>query len=162
MKRSGGREGRVELPAAPLATFELPPRESSGAYVLGEPRFLLQQGLISETEAADAGVTASQGESQVASQDDDETSVASWNGDFGGCIYFTGKSVERCGLSADHIEAMGGEGHIFTGKPSDKNPMTLLVVQASSNWRKGPKYAYAIANVIPIITFEQLKEELDK
>jgi hypothetical protein len=162
--RFGGREGRVVLPAAPPVTFALPPLEAplSSAFVLGGTSFLLKRGLISSAEAAAAGgVTARQDASQGASQDDDEASIASWGGDFGDCIYFSGKRVATCGLSGEQIEAMGGERRIFASAPSEKNQMTLLVVQATSNWRKGPKYNYAIANNIPIITFEQLAEALD-
>ena len=57
---------------------------------------------------------------------------------------------------------MGGKECFFTGPPSAKNKMTLLVVWATSEWRKGPKYDYALENNIPIITFEQLKEALDE
>ena len=77
----GGREGRVKLPEAPPATFELPPfeMELTGAFVLGGPDFLRQRGIPESTAAAVAGVTVSQGASQGASQDDDEASVASWD-----------------------------------------------------------------------------------
>ena len=57
---------------------------------------------------------------------------------------------------------MGGEECFFYGSPSAKNKMTLLVVWASTEWRKGRKYEYALNNNIPIITFKQLKEALDE
>ncbi len=47
LKRFGGREGRVELPAAPSAAFASTlRREATGAIVLGGPRVLVKQGLI--------------------------------------------------------------------------------------------------------------------
>jgi hypothetical protein len=56
---------------------------------------------------------------------------------------------------------MGGEDCIFSSPPSEKNPMALLVVWTSSTCGKTHKYKYAIANRIPIITFDQLVEALD-
>ena len=132
--------------------------------MLGGPRFEVKRGLISAEEAAEAGVggSQSQGASQGASQEEDDVSVVSWNRKFGEWTYFSGKTASTGGLSAKQIKAMGGEGHFFTRPPTAKKPMDLLVVWSASNWRKGPKYAYAIKNDIPIITFEQLKEVLDK
>ena len=162
----GGREGRVVLPDAPPAAFveTLRCEEASDAIVLGGPRFEVKRGLISAEEAAEAGVggSQSQGASQGASQEEDDVSVVSWNRTFGEWTYFSGKTASTGGLSAKQIKAMGGEGHFCTRPPTAKKPMDLLVVWSASNWRKGPKYAYAIKNGIPIITFEQLKEELDK
>ena len=161
MRKFDGREGRVALPPAPSQEFVLPPRDGSGAFVLGGPLFEYRHGMITKAEAMDRGVTASQEASQGEAEEDDAT-VASWYGDFGECIYFSGKTAKTGGLSAAQIEAMGGEECFFTGPPSVKNKMTLLVVLASSNWRKGPKYEYALNNNIPIISFEQLKDALDQ
>ena len=161
----GGREGRVVLPDAPPAAFVETLRcDASDAIVLGCPRFEVKRGLISAEEAAEAGVggSQSQGASQGASQEEDDVSVVSWNRTFGEWTYFSGKTASTGGLSAKQIKAMGGEGHFCTRPPTAKKPMDLLVVWSASNWRKGPKYAYAIKNDIPIITFEQLKEVLDK
>jgi hypothetical protein len=161
----GGREGRVVLPDAPPAAFVETLRcDASDAIVLGGPRFEVKRGLISAEAAAAAGVggSQSQGASQGASQEEDDVSVVSWNRKFGEWTYFSGKTASTGGLSAKQIKAMGGEGHFCTRPPTAKKPMDLLVVWSASNWRKGPKYAYAIKNGIPIITFEQLKEELDK
>jgi hypothetical protein len=161
MRKFGGREGRVVLPPAPSASFVVPPRDASGAFVLGGPRFEHRHGMITKAVAMARGVTASQEASQGEAEEDD-ASVASWDGMyFGKCIYFSGKTAETGGLSEEQIEAMGGEECFFYGPPSAKNKMTLLVVWASSTWRKGPKYEYALKNNIPIITFEQLKEALD-
>ena len=157
----GGREGRVKLPASPPASFVLPPCEASGAFVLGGARFEHRRGMITAEQARARGVTASQEASQGEAEEDD-ASVASWDGDFGEAIYFSGRRAETGGLSAAQIEAMGGKECFFTGPPSAKNKMTLLVVWATSEWRKGPKYDYALENNIPIITFEQLKEALDE
>jgi len=164
MRKFDGREGRVALPPAPSQEFVLPPRDASGAFVLGGPLFEYRHGMITQAdfeEAMDRGVTASQEASQGEAEEDD-ASVVSWNGEFGEAIYFSGKTAKTGGLSAAQIEAMGGEECFFTGPPTVKNKMTLLVVWASSNWRKGPKYEYALDNNIPIISFEQLKDALDQ
>jgi hypothetical protein len=160
LKHFGGREGCVKKPVAPSASFVRPPQESSHAFVLGGPIFELERGIITASQAKERGVTASQEASQGEAEEDD-ASVASWDGNFGKCIYLTGKTLKTSDLSKAQMEAIGGEACFFTGKPSAKNPMTLLVVKASSNWRKGPKFEHARKNNIPIITFQQLKAALD-
>jgi hypothetical protein len=117
LEEFGGREGRVELPAAPPASFVLPPREASRAFVLGGPRFEYRRSLITAEQARERGVTASQEASQGEAEEDD-ASVASWGGGFGECIYFSGKTAETGGLSAAQMEAMGGEACFFTGPPT--------------------------------------------
>ena len=160
LQQHSGREGRVVLPPAPSTSFVRPPCEDSGAFVLGGPYFEFKRGLISVLDAQARGVSLSEevslGEAEVQS---DSLKCVEWNGQqFGACIYFSGKTLATCRFTEAMIEAMGGRNCIFSCPPGDKNRMTLLVDFGGK--RSGPKYAYAVAKNVPVITKEQLIKEL--
>ena len=94
LQKHGGREGRVRLPPAPPTFFVLPPRDASGAFVLGGPRFEFRHGMITSEQELARGVTVSQEASQGAAEEDD-ASVESWDGNFGGASTFLARKRRR-------------------------------------------------------------------
>ncbi|XRB22304.1 hypothetical protein RI054_30g121550 [Pseudoscourfieldia marina] len=148
--RFGGSEG-VALPAEPPPSFVAPPRDDTGAFVLGGSLVLAARGL-GGAAAAEAAA------SFVASQEDEEEELVEWDGSLDGRnVYFSRKTPSSEQIAS--ISRHGGK--CFLTNVTLKNPMGLLIVDSSHcNWRETAKVEHAISNDVPVASFEELDEVL--
>ena len=151
MAAYGGRAGRVVLPDAPPAAFELPPTEKeSGAFVLGGPPFLAAR---SGGGGGGGGGAAAASQSSGAGDD----GLPEWVGDLNGAVVmFTGKSPTDEQVAG--IEERGGR--VIYGAPKKKDPFSLLVVKHGKPWRDTPAGVFARDNGVTVIIFEELDDVL--
>jgi hypothetical protein len=150
--RVDGSEG-IALPAEPPASFVPPPTEESDAFVLGGFRFLAARGLGDDEEKKAAAEFV-----EIPESVEVEEEKVEWDGKlYGKNVYFS------CQTPSDEQKAgivkLGGK--CFSGMPSkNKNPMTLLFVKVSSEWRCFSKGMFALENKVPVAFFEELDEVL--